>query len=949
MAHIVGTVQPVSPQVVIGPDSGLPPTAANTWAFDLDPGPPPAGGIKFIIVHLQNLNITGNNRVEIDLGYDKDVITATTDFEFWSRPVNLSAFASGKVPIRYITSGVAIGGVTLDRFGRGERHDGDGDPSSNSNCDPFLLDANYAEPTFNPSLFCATPPDIENVDCVTAAGDVRKTVAPSVGMIVHVDIAADGSTEILSTFSATLVGPDLVLTAAQSIVLAPTQLLSASVIFNYQTTCAGARPGNYAGRFHRVKRTVKLGFFGAVDYALLQLSVPAAGLGITPVAMRTDLPAAGEQIFCIHHPEGAVKRLSATHAAFKTVISVIPTAVIVDLDLASGSNGAGLFDASGLVVGVMSTGTACNIAFYPTAAALADIGNQVDDPIGGDVMIVFDRSGSMSQDAGTGRSKIDEARDAASLFVQLVQSDGASQIGLVSFSTAASNPVDFALQPVNAVNKQALTGPTPFTTGIVGGLVAGGSTSIGGGLEAARAQIPVLISNLRSILLLTDGLQNTPPLIADVAGLDGININAIGFGAASSLDGALLTQLSETHGGLYMRAGDGLDLKKYFSLAFGNIFAAGTLLDPAGQLAGNETSSKPIRFNVCGEKTITIVVGWDRVGGALAITAKTPGGVAITSASPGIGHATGRTWAFLRIKLPFGKEANGNWSATVSRAGGPLERPIALHYFVNVIADGGARLTRWPGPDLYVTGDTLNPVVRLASGGGLPKGAKVTLTVKRPTASAGSILTQAKRAQPPAKQNGDTLPSRHTTMLALEKSSGKPLIDYSETRFELSSDPLQTNITTRSSGLYGTVLKEFLNVEGTYTFHAVATYGGKDCIGTREMTWSAEVELGIDQSKSDVKITTGPTRPDKKNAITVVVIPRDSFGNHVGPGLPNAFTVSGTPGTILTGAVRDNNDGSYTIAGVNDPAAGKPGVVLARPLRCLHTSAIRPGARPRKR
>ena len=132
-------------------------------------------------------------------------------------------------------------------------------------------------------------------------------------------------------------------------------------------------------------------------------------------------------------------------------------------------------------------------------------------------MIVFDRSGSMALDAGTGRSKIDEARDAASLFVQLVQSDGASQIGLVSFSTAASNPVDFALQPVNAVNKQALTGPTPFTTGIIGGLVAGGSTSIGGGLDAARAQIPVLISNLRSILLLTDGLQNTPPLIADVA------------------------------------------------------------------------------------------------------------------------------------------------------------------------------------------------------------------------------------------------------------------------------------------------------------------------------------------------------------------------------------------------------------------------------------------------
>jgi hypothetical protein len=949
MTHIVGTVLPVSPQVVIGPDSGLPPTSANTWSFDFDPGPPPAGGIKFILVHLQNLNITGNNRVEIDLGYDKDVITATSDQEFWSRPVNLSAFASGKVPIRYITAGAAGGGVTLDRFGRGELHDGDGDPTSNSNCDPFLLDANYAEPTFNSSLFCATPPDIENIDCVTAPGDVRKTVAPAVGMIVHVDLAADGATQILTTFSATLVGPDLLLTAAQNLVLAPLQLQSASVIFNYQTTCAGARPASYAGFFHKVKRPVKVGFFGAVDYALLQLTVPAAGLGITPVAMRTDVPAAGEQIFCIHHPEGAVKRLSAKHAAFKTVISSNANAVVVDLDLASGSTGAGLFDANGLVAGVMSTGTPCNIAFGPTATVLADIGNQVDDPGGGDVMIVLDRSGSMSLDSGTGQTKIEAAKDAASLFIQLVQSDGGSQLGLVSFSTAASNPVDFALQPVNDVNKQTLTGPAPFTTGILGALVAGGATSIGGGLAAAQAQIPTQLSNSRSILLLTDGLQNTPPLIADVAGLDGIAINAIGFGAASSLDGALLTQLSESHNGLYMRAGDGLDLKKYFALAFGNIFTSGTLLDPEGQLATAEATGKPVRFNVCGEKAITVVVGWDKVGSALAITVRTPTGAMITSASPGVAHATGRTWAFLRIKLPFGKEANGSWSASVSRAGGPLERPVALRYFINVIADGGARLTRWPRPDQYFTGDAINPVVRLASNAGLPTGAKVTLTVRRPTASAGTLLTRARRAQLPARQNGDTLPSRHTTMLALEKSSGKPLIDYSEHRFELSSEAAQTSVLSRSSGLFGTMLQDFLNVEGTYTFHAVASFGGKDCIGSRELQWSAEVEPGIDQSKSDVKITTGATRPDKMTAITVVIIPRDAFGNHVGPGRPDAFTVSGTPGTALTGAVRDNGDGSYSIAGVIDAGVTKPAVLLARPVRCVHRSAIRPGALPRKR
>jgi len=947
LVHIVGTVQPVASPVVIGPDSGLPPTSPNTWTINFDPGAPPPGGIKFIILHLQNLNLPANNRVEIDLGYDTDVLTATSDFDFWSRPVNLSAFADGKIPIRYITNGAATGGVTLDRFGRGERHEGDGDPTSNSNCDPFLLDANYVEPTFNTSLFCATPPDFENADCPTA-GDVRKTVAPSAGMVVHIDIAADGITEIISSFSATLVGTDLVLSAGQLLVFAPTQLQSAAIIFNYATTCAGARPPNYAGRFHKVKRIVKLGFFGAVDYALLQLNVPAAGLGITPAVMRPDVPAAGEQVFCIHHPEGAVKRLSAKHATFKTVISGNSSSIVADLDVASGSIGAGLYDASGQVIGVMRGGTACNIEFYPTASALADIGNPQDEPLFRDVMIVLDRSGSMELDGGAGLPKIDEARDAASLFIQLVQTDGANQIGLVSFSTAASNPVDFALAPVNAANKLALTGPAPFTGGIVGAISTGGTTSIGAGLEAARDQMPQK-GSLRSILLLTDGLQNTPPLVEEVSGLEGFSINAIGFGAVSSLNGALLTQLSETHNGLYVRAGDGLDLKKYFALAFGNIFAAGALLDPESKLPAAESTGKPIKFNVCGEKAVTVVIGWDKPGNSLAINVKTPGGATITAASQGVQHATGRTWAFLRIRLPYGGERNGSWTVTVSRAGG-LERPKALRYFVNIIAGGGARLTRWPGPDRYFTGDGINPIVHLAGGAGFPKNAKVRVSVTRPTASAGTLLVKARKPQAPTAQKGDIIPARQTTMLALEKSSRKPLIDYSEHKFDLSNEPAHTNNAARSSGLFGATLRDFLNVEGTYTFHAVATYAyGKDCFGSRELQWSAEVAVGVDQQKSDVKVTTGATRPDRKKIATFVIVPRDSFGNHVGPGRPDAFTVSGAPGTTLTGAVRDNGDGSYTVAGLIDAGGRKPGVQLVRTVPCVCKAGTRPGARPRKK
>ena len=109
-----------------------------------------------------------------------------------------------------------------------------------------------------------------------------------------------------------------------------------------------------------------------------------------------------------------------------------------------------------------------------------------------DVMIVFDRSGSMSSEDGTGRKKIEAARDAVSLFVQLVRAGTGNRLGLVAFSTSASSPPEFPIAPVtDPANKTALIGPPPFSGGVVGGLTPGGMTTIGGGLDAGRAQIAV--------------------------------------------------------------------------------------------------------------------------------------------------------------------------------------------------------------------------------------------------------------------------------------------------------------------------------------------------------------------------------------------------------------------------------------------------------------------------
>ncbi len=70
-----------------------------------------------------------------------------------------------------------------------------------------------------------------------------------------------------------------------------------------------------------------------------------------------------------------------------------------------------------------------------------------------------------------GRTKMREARDAASLFVQLVRLNAGDRMGMVSFDSSANRPPDSPLGLVDAAKKIDLVGPVPFTSGRIGALV----------------------------------------------------------------------------------------------------------------------------------------------------------------------------------------------------------------------------------------------------------------------------------------------------------------------------------------------------------------------------------------------------------------------------------------------------------------------------------------------
>lgn len=283
---------------------------------------------------------------------------------------------------------------------------------------------------------------------------------------------------------------------------------------------------------------------------------------------------------------------------------------------------------------------------------------------------MFDRSGSMNQVGfGTAETKLQQAKRAAALFVSLLRTDKTHRAGLVTFSTTASP--DFALAPVSiAATKNTLIGPVPpATAGLVGGINAGGDTTIGGGLLTASAFFPppTPTTNSRTILLLTDGLHNTPPPVADgEAALGSATINVIGFGTDASLDGPGLTRLSREHGGIYWRAEEALSLKKYFALAFGNIFNFGVALDPQFFLPAGVKSGPLLDVNVCGEAILTAILGWDNPQADLLLSLKSPGGSTVTASSPGVSAVSADTWAHLRIPLPLAGEQDGVWKVEIS-------------------------------------------------------------------------------------------------------------------------------------------------------------------------------------------------------------------------------------------------------------------------------------------
>ena len=199
-------------------------------------------------------------------------------------------------------------------------------------------------------------------------------------------------------------------------------------------------------------------------------------------------------------------------------------------------------------------------------------------------------------------------------------------------------------------------------------------TSIGDGLRAAISTLNASTNPHKAILLLTDGVENTAPMIASQVGrnpnqLGDTHLCAVGFGTPGSLDGSKLRDLAETQGGVYLSDPDPLNIKKYFVECFADIFDTFVGKDPIFQLPADRNASDPTIYMAQRDSEVTFTLAWDDPlpKGTLRLAITTPSGMPVNLGDPNVESRFGPSWHIVRIKTPYANEQPGQWTARAVR------------------------------------------------------------------------------------------------------------------------------------------------------------------------------------------------------------------------------------------------------------------------------------------
>lgn len=287
-------------------------------------------------------------------------------------------------------------------------------------------------------------------------------------------------------------------------------------------------------------------------------------------------------------------------------------------------------------------------------------GNTVARPTTG-VVFCLDKSGSMSLPAGTGGTRMQLLHEAAARCVELMR-DG-SGAGVVSFDHDAYPGQPLAAFTAGGAHRAAVAGA--ITT-----LAPGGATSIGDGIELARTTLNAGAAPFQghALVVLTDGLENQPKFLSDVAGSIDTRTFAIGLGAAHQVSAAALSTIAHGTGGFILLTGPLTPatesyflLSKYFQQILVSATNENVVTDPSGFVAPGSVVRVPFELAETDiDATVVMLVDVP----ALRLALEAPDGTvldesALSSLGAQLARGTNMTFCRLGLPLPVGPGAHG--------------------------------------------------------------------------------------------------------------------------------------------------------------------------------------------------------------------------------------------------------------------------------------------------
>lgn len=290
--------------------------------------------------------------------------------------------------------------------------------------------------------------------------------------------------------------------------------------------------------------------------------------------------------------------------------------------------------------------------------------------------LVLDRSGSMSEDRGDGVTKHASLQEAASIFVDVMLEGDA--VGIVRFNENAQ-----VLQSVLPLGAGGLSDVNRSNTKDIingSGLNPAGATSIGDGIFEGRGILNSTVDpfDVKSLVVLTDGVENRDRRIADVAAQINEFTYAVGLGKPQNISVPALQNISGNNGGYLLVTGP-IDtnnrflLQKYFLQILAGISNAEIVLDPAGWITTRRVERVPFQLTT-GDAGVDVILLTPNTK-IVDFRLQTPNGFLIepwrAMSEPGMRFIISEGVTYYRLVLPTELVANrfdggGTWHALLT-------------------------------------------------------------------------------------------------------------------------------------------------------------------------------------------------------------------------------------------------------------------------------------------